>query len=162
MKLTILLCAAFFPLLASASDLTYRIDLDHSKMDAITAFDICGLPKEIKLDAREDLATVVIKELSGKAAAPKIQFIQATSGAMSGGGLTELYSGNYRTRVALVNLPATAGAYRGGVYERVELNTFGSPKAPKSFTVDKEPLNYRESAELGEDSVCTGIAYFLL
>jgi hypothetical protein len=162
MKFPILFCAAFFPLLATATELNYQIDLEHSKMDAITAFDICGLPKEIKMDSREDLPSLVIKTVAGRGPQAKIQFIQATSGGVSGGNLTEVYSGDYRTRVALVNLPSYAGAYRGGVYQRVEISTYGSTKAPKSFTVDTELLNYRESAELAEDSVCTGYAYRLL
>ncbi|RYZ98438.1 MAG: hypothetical protein EOP11_20685 [Proteobacteria bacterium] len=162
MKLALILCVTFFPIFASAAELTYQIDLDHSKMDAITAFDICGLPKEIKLDSRADLPTVMIQKLSLKAEAPKIQFIQASNGGISGGDLTELYSGDYRVRVALVNLPGTAKAYRGGVFQRVEITTYGSKQAPKSFTVDVDLLNYRESAELAEDSVCTGYAYRLL
>jgi hypothetical protein len=163
MKLTLFaLTLALVPAMASAAQLAYKIDLDRSKMDSITAFDICGLPQEIKLDAREDLATVVInKTQSTNPKQIKIEFIQASDGGIIGGDLREPYMGDYRDRVAIVRSTEFSEAYKGGVFNRVEVITYGSPSAPKAFTVDVELLNYRESAELAEGSVCTGYAYRL-
>lgn len=164
MKLTALTLAfaALLPLAATASTLTYKLDLARSNMDEITAYDICGLPKEFRMDSRADLATEVIQKVfAGGYQKTKIQMIQATSGSLIGGDNGNPYEGDYRVRVALVNLPDTSGAYKGGVVYRVEINTFGSTAAPKGFTVDTDLLNYRESAELGEDSACTGYKYYL-
>jgi hypothetical protein len=162
MKLALLaLVALATPNLATAATLTYRIDFSHSKIDEDTAFALCGLPKEISLDDREDLPTVVIRRtLAPVARQSEISYIQASSGGISGGDLREPYMGDYRVRVALLKLNSLG--YRGGVYQRVEVVTYGSKQAPKAFTVDVELLNYRESAELAEGSVCTGYAYRLI
>ncbi len=153
---------SLLPSLSSAAQLTYNLDLNQSKMDEITAYDICDLPKQIKMDAREDLATVVIQLTQANDPSQlKIKFIQATSGGVSGGNLVEPYIGDYRVRVALVNSTSYSEAYKGGIYNRVEVITYGSTSAPKAFTVDVDLLNYRESAELAEDSICTGYAYRL-
>ena len=159
-SITLAFTVFLLPLFASATQLTYTLDLKQSNMDEITAYDICGLPSEFKMDAQADLATVVIqKALATSPNQVEIKFIQATSGGWTGGGLIEPYTGDYRVRVGLVNTKSEA--YRGGIYNRVEVTTFGSTAAPKAFLVDVELLNYRESAELAEDSVCTGYAYRL-
>lgn len=160
MKLAAFALLALIPSFASAATLTYKIDLAHSKMDETTAFDMCGLPKEISLDAREDLATVVIQKTQAIYDKNlKIQTIQANGGSMSGGGLVEPYTGAYRTRVALVS--QTGIGYAFGVFKRLEVTTYGSTAAPKAFEVNMEILNYRESAELGEDSMCAPFSYVL-
>lgn len=154
------LIALILPFFASAQQLTYKIDLKQSNMDESTAFDLCVLPKEIKMDAKEDLATVVINKTYSSSYKQKIQFIESTTGgSISGGDLKEPYMGDYRIRVALLNLAIPS--YPGGVYYRVEITTFGSKQAPKAFTVSNEALNYQGSAELAEDSACTGYAYRL-
>jgi len=146
--------------LAVAANLVYEIDLVQSKVNDDIAFNICGLPKEIKMDARHDLATVVIQ--TTQSMNPKdleITTIQSTKGSVAGGGLNEPYMGDYRVRVAIVRLKDPN--YPSGIYNRVEVRTYGSTAAPKAFIVDVELLNYRESAELAENSVCSGFAYKL-
>lgn len=153
---------ALAPSLASAATLTYKIDLAKSKMDQDVAHSLCGLPETIVMDAKEDLATVVIKKTQTND--PKkieIQTIQANGGSISGGGLEAPYMGDYRTRVSITKIPGHADAYKHGIYNRVEVVTYGSPAAPAAFTVDVQVLNYRESAELAEGSICTGFAYRL-
>jgi hypothetical protein len=125
-------------------------------MDETTAFDICAFPKEITMDAKEDLPTVVIRKTEADVLA--LNFIQSSSGSAIGGD-EEPYNGDYRTRVAIVK--QSYGGYPQGVYSRIEITTFGSKSAPKAFKMDYEILSHRESAEVGESSVCTGIAYKL-
>ncbi len=162
MKLCSLVLATLLPAFASAAQLTYQIDLAQSKMDEIMAFDICGLPQEIKMDAKEDLPTVVIKRTHAlNPSQLSINYIQRTSGSISGGGLVEPYVGAYRTRVALVHSLEYSEAYKGGVYYRAQVTTYGSVTAPKSFIVTSDLLNYLESAELAEGSLCTNYAYRL-
>lgn len=155
------LIAALVPSLASAATLTYKIDFAKSEIDAETAFEICGLPKFLSMDAKEDLATVVINRTqTTDPGAIRTQYIQATSGAISGGGLQEPYMGDYRVRVGLVSTKAPVYS-SSPLVTRVEVVTYGSPKAPKAFTVHTELLNFRDSAEFAESSVCTGYAYRL-
>jgi hypothetical protein len=158
----LLLLAALSPSLASAATLTYEIDLAKSKMDSETAFELCGLPKIMQMDSKEDLATFVIKKT--QVVDPKkieITTIQKNGGSMMGGGIEAPYTGDYRTRVAITKTPGFEGAYPAGIYKRIEVVTYGSPAAPAAFTVDASLLNYRESAELAEDSICSGYAYRL-
>ena len=157
---TLVLAALLLPQFAAAAELTYKTDIENSKMDSITAFDICGLPEEIKMDSRADLPTLVIQARATDPRQLKIQTIQASRGSIQEGA-EEPYTGEYRERVALVQLLAYAPYYKGGVFERVQVTTYGSTAAPKAFVVDVELLNYRESAELAEGSICTGYAYRL-
>lgn len=158
---TFALIAALTPSLASAATLVYKIDLKQSQMDEITAFGICGLPERIVMDAKKDLPTEVIYQTQAQRRQHvKIQYIQATSGSIQGGELEEPYLGKYRERVALVNVDSGNG-YPGGVFQRIEVTTYGSTAAPKAFIVTAELLNYRGSAELAEGSICTGYAYAL-
>lgn len=157
---TFVIAALFLPFVASAATLTYEIDLAKSQMSEIAAFDICGLPKEITLDAREDLPTVVMnKTLVSESGKLKTQTIQATKGSVVGGGLEDPYLGDYRVRVAIAQVESEA--YRFGIFSRVEVTTYGPTHAPKAFVVNVDALNYLESAELAEGSVCTGYAYRL-
>lgn len=159
LTLTLALTAALAPTFASAKELVYRIDYAQSKIDQDTAENVCDIPTEIRMDSKADLATVVLnKAYANTIRAPKIQTIQATKGGIVGGDLKEPYMGDYRTRVALVHEHYN---YPSDVVSRVEVITYGSPAAPKAFTVDAEILNYRESAEVMEGSICTGLAYKL-
>lgn len=162
-----ILTAALFtilaPTLASATKLTYELDLAQTGMEESVATGLCGLPKIIELDAKEDLATVAIKKTQASNPADlEIDFIQASEGSQTDGELKEPYAGDYRDRVAISRLKSAKDAFHSkGYYRRVEVFTYGSKAAPKSFIIYSELINYRESAEMSEDSLCTGIAYRL-
>ena len=160
MKLpSLMLLAALLPGMASAATLNYELDRGKSNLDEDTIA-MCALPDGISMDSKEDLATVVMKKLI--ASNIEITKIQASGGSMSGGGIEAPYTGDYRVRVSITKIPPIARSiYPLGIYQRVEVTTFGSPAAPAAFTVTRELLNYRESAELGEDSICTNFSYRL-
>ena len=145
---------------AYAATLTYEFDFEKQPdISRETIEDLCGLPLTMTFDDKQDIPQLVtLKTQHADPKTAKIQWIEKSVGGISGGDLKEPYQGDYVRRVAIVRLPGDGG-YKEGIYNRVEVTTYGSAKAPKAFEVESDLLNYRQSAELAEASACSRLAY---
>jgi hypothetical protein len=144
-----------------AKDLTYAIDFSKSPdLDAEYLDYICGYPAEFTMDASKDLPTYVMTYITDFAGIkPQLQTIERSSGAVSGGDLQEPYQGDYRIRRGIATIPSEY--YKFGIVRAFEVTTYGSPTAPKAFSVKQTALNYLESAELAEEYACLNVSYKL-
>ncbi|MCJ8278348.1 MAG: hypothetical protein HRT44_14080 [Bdellovibrionales bacterium] len=159
MRLLTFLTAVAISFNAFALELVYLPDFSQMPEQDINSLDICGYPAEFKMDASLPIGPTFIKQLFwGDVSSERIQ---ANGGSVSGGNLAPAFSGDYRTKVYIVKQSFEGTGYTSGVYNRVEVNTYGSTAAPSGMTVSTELLNYRESAELAEGSDCGTIYYKL-
>ncbi|MCB0411654.1 MAG: hypothetical protein KDD22_03965 [Bdellovibrionales bacterium] len=164
MRNLLLTVAVLLSSAAGAKTLTYSLDVErYPEILNYIENGLCGIPRIFQMDSKQDLATEVIKNSSLLDAKLTLQTIQASKGWIRGGGLKEPYIGDYRTRVTLVTdkSPDTVEAYKFGVVQRVEIITYGRTDAPKAFEFKATLLNYRESAELAEGSICNEFSYVL-
>ena len=70
------------------------------------------------------------------------------------------FSGSVLTRVFIVNQTGFSN-YPSGIYTRMEITQLGTGSNRVGFTISREALNYRESAELAEGSECNQLTYKL-
>ena len=144
---------------AFANTLVYNVDYSQMKNMDETSLDICGYPQQVKMDAALPIGPTFISQIYsyGKVTTERIQ---ATKGSVGGGNLAPAFSGDYREKVYIVK-QVIEGAYKPGIYNRVQVNTYGSTAAPSGVIVNTELLNHRYSAELTEGAYCGDIYYKL-
>lgn len=104
---------------------------------------------EYRVDSAADLAIVVVKELVGYGG--KIQEIEKTRSTDGRAILTRTY----------IAKRAPLEGYPYGVYWRVAVSQKGTGANRSEFTLNSELLNYRDSAEIGEGSVCDNLTYVI-
>lgn len=155
--MTIVLLVSTVASTAFSKQLTYKADFAAMTQMDSTSLDICGYPETFSLDASTAIGPAFISELFtwGEISTTRIQ---ATDGALSGAPAN--YNGDYREKVYLVK-QVLEGGYEPGIYNRVEMTTYGSTAAPTGFVVSIELLNHRYSAELAEGAFCGNIYYKL-
>lgn len=134
-----------------------RFVIDESKIPPSERTDVKEMcATEYRIDSSSDLATSVLREefpvILESGIKNKILEIEKTRWSRG--------SDEMLTRTYLVK-QAPWGSYPAGVYTRLAIVQTGLGAKRIGFSVSRELLNYRDSAELQEGSVCDDLSYVL-
>lgn len=151
---TLALLALLISPSAFAQTQTFTVDFSRlpEGMDRETVEAMCDTT--FTLDSTQDLAKTLIAQKYGNT---KPELIEKSRGSISGAD-KDAFNGDYLTRVFIVKQDGL-GAYPYGIYYAVTVTQYGEDAARKGFELGTNLLNYRNSAELAEDSACDYLSY---
>lgn len=140
---------------ANAQAATYKVDLSVVKDSSQRALisEMCAT--KIEVDPTKNVAEQVIR--ASNSGIKSAQLIEVSRGSLSQTGGLE---GDYLKRVYIVATDGF-GVYKPAIYKAVTVTQFGKrgTNELKGFEVSTVALNFLDSAELAEDSICERLTY---